>query len=135
MEKFEGLITAELVNGATVTSLSPHQFKFSDGTILAPQNSDVVAMFTLRRELANVGSIKGMTLNSVSFVLSDEQLTNLGQLSALADIVVCPFPFLTALREMGVRDKFPNVVAFNATAETQRGPATEKVVDLNNWSY
>jgi hypothetical protein len=49
--------------------------------------------------------------------------------------VILPFPVLVALREQGIRDRYPNAVAFNATLETQRVPPDEKIVDIHNWSY
>jgi hypothetical protein len=124
-----------LVNGASVVSLSPHGFKFSDGSESLSQDQNLVKTFTLKRELREVGQIRGMVLNEVRMVLSDEQLTLLAEIAKQVDIVLVPFPLLTALREQGVRDQFPNVVAFNATTETQRAAPQDKVVDVNNWSY
>ena len=124
-----------LTNGATVITTSPHQFKFSDGTTAEPQDKDLCEQLTLARTMTVASVIKGMKLNRVTMALNEVQLKLLGKMSASADIVLVPFPVLTALREQGVRDTFPNVVAFNATAETQRSTPTEKTVDINNWSY
>jgi hypothetical protein len=124
-----------LLNGASVVSLSPHGFKFSDGSESLSQDQDLVKTFTLKRELREVGQIRGMVLNEVRMVLSDEQLTRLAEIAGQVDIVLVPFPLLTALREQSVREQFPNVVAFNATTETQRSAPQDKVVDVNNWSY
>ena len=124
-----------LVNGASVVSLSPHGFKFSDGSESLSQDQNLVKTFTLKRELREVGQIRGMVLNEVRMVLSDEQLTLLAEIAKQVDLVLVPFPLLTALREQSVRDQFPNVVAFNATTETQRAAPQDKVVDVNNWSY
>jgi hypothetical protein len=99
------------------------------------QDQNLVKTFTLKRELREVGQIRGMVLNEVRMVLSDEQLTLLAEIAKQVDLVLVPFPLLTALREQGVRDQFPNVVAFNATTETQRAAPQDKVVDVNNWSY
>lgn len=124
-----------LTNGATVILTSPHGFKFSDGTVAEPQTKEVCDELTLRRELKNVGTIKGMPLNQVSMLLSIEQQEFLSTLCKSADIVIIPFPVLSALREQGIRDRFPNAVAFNATAETQRSAPNDKIVDINNWSF
>jgi len=64
-----------------------------------------------------------------------KQIDFLKELSVMADIVIIPFPVLTAIREQGIRLEFPNCVAFNATPETMRSAPDEKVVDISNWSY
>lgn len=134
--KLENVInTHTLTNGAVVCSLSPHGFKFSDGTESGPQDQELVKQFTLERKFQKVTEIKGMILNEVRMVLSDLQLKELAVIASKVDIVIVPFPMLTALREQGIRASFPNCVAFNATPETQRSAPHEKVVDISNWSY
>lgn len=124
-----------LKNGATVVSLSLHGFKFSDGTECEGQDKKLVDQFTLERKFDTALTIKGMKVNRTSMVLSLDQMLDLKLLAKDIDIVIIPFPMLTALREMGVRDMFENCVAFNATQETQRLPPDQKVVDIDNWSY
>jgi hypothetical protein len=124
-----------LANGATIASLSPHGFKFSDGTESLAQGKAFCDLFTLARCNKRVGEIKGMTINSVQMLLSQHQLDCLSELCGLVSLVLVPFPVLTALREQQVRDRYPNVVAFNATVETQRAAPQDKIVDINNWSY
>jgi hypothetical protein len=124
-----------LVSGAKLISLSPHQFQFSDGTTSEPQEADVVGLFTLKRELTPKGQLAGMAVNETAMRLSAGQQEALAELAGMADLVILPFPVLTALREQGIRDQFPNCVAFNATQDTQRSPPNEKVVDIQNWSY
>ena len=68
-------------------------------------------------------------------ILSPEQLDVLGEVARLADIVILPFPVLAALREQGVRELFPNCVAFTATKETQRAAPADKVIDIMAWSW
>lgn len=124
-----------LASGALVLSLSPHPFRFSDGTVSEPQNKEVCDLFTLTRKFERVDVVKGMAVSRVQMVLSDEQLARLTELAKSVDIVLVPFPVLSAMREQGVRDRFRNVLAFNATKETQRSAPDEKVVDIDNWSY
>jgi hypothetical protein len=124
-----------LANGASVCSLSAHGFKFSDGTESKAQDQTLVDFFTLKRNLSKKASIMGMDLNEVRMELSTEQLEKLKEVSNQVDLVIVPFPVLTALREQGVRVNYPNVVAFNATRDTQRSAPQEKIVDVSNWSY
>ena len=122
-------------NRATIISLIPHSLRFSDGSVSEPQDEEIVKMFTLARESENVHIIAGMNVNSTRMVLSRDQLVRLNEIRGDTDLVLVPFPMLVALREQGVRDMFPNVVAFNATVETQRSPPDEEIVDVENWSY
>ena len=125
-----------LASGATVISLSPgHGFRFSDGTMAEAQDKEVCDTFTLQRKLTRVGEIKGMALNQVQMLVSEDQQAKLREIAAQADLIILPFPVLSALREQGVREQFPNCVAFNATPETQRSAPADKVLDVNNWSY
>lgn len=125
-----------LSNGARVISLSAHPFKFSDGSECEGQLKNLVDSLTLKREFIAKGAISGMKVNEVKMILDQTQLDLLVQLSSMAEIVILPFPVLTALREQGMRDKFPNCVAFNATRETVRAASpSEKIVDIDNWSY
>lgn len=124
-----------LKSGATVLSLSAHPFQFSDGTVSEKQEQCLVEAFTLRRVFKKVGMVKGMTVNEMKMILTQDQLNLLGDLCKTVDLVILPFPVLTALREQGEREKFPNAVSFNATVETQRSAPNEKVIDINNWSY
>ncbi len=125
-----------LVSGATVLITSPgHGFRFSDGTVAEPQEKSVCDLLTLKRVSKKRGEIKGMALNETLLQIDDLQQEYLEGLCRSADIVLLPFPILAALREQGIRERFPNAVAFNATAETQRAAPADKVVDINNWSY
>lgn len=125
-----------LKNGATILTTSRHAFKFSDGTESVPQDDDVVTMLTLARTQRFVRITQtGMALNEVRMTLSTEQLHWLSCVACRYELVLIPLPVLLALREQGVRDDYPNCVAFNATTETQRASPQDKIVDINNWSY
>ena len=124
-----------LKNGATVIGLSAHGFRFSDGTESKPAPEHLVEALTLAREFLLVKHIKGMQVNRGTLVLSYDQCSLLDEVCAMADIVILPFPVLAAMRDAGIRDRFPNAVSFNATTETRRSPPSEKVIDVDNWSY
>ena len=126
----------KLVSGATVLVTSPgHGFKFSDGSESGPQDRDVCDKLTCKRVSRKVGEVKGMALNETRMTLDEQQLAYLGELCTKADLVLVPFPVLQALREQGVRERFANAVAFNATSDTQRAAPSDKIVDIQNWSY
>jgi hypothetical protein len=130
------IVTHTLANGARVLSASPgHGFKFSDGTECGPQVKEVADALNCERKTTFRCKLHDMDVNQTQMVLSEAQLQTLGQLCEQADIVIIPFPVLTALRDQGVRDNYPNALAFNSTLETQRAAPADKIVDLNNWSY
>lgn len=126
--------THTLANGATIVMTSPHGCKFSDGSEAAG-NPELAKVLTLVKTGVKRGEVRGMALNQVVWTISDQQYRLLTELSTVADLVLVPFPFLSALRESGRRDNFPNVVAANATRETERSAPNDKVWDINNWSY
>ena len=88
-----------LASGATVCVTSPgHGFRFSDGTQSGPQDIKVCAQLTCARQTSPKGEVKGMAINETRMELSDVQLEFLEELCARADIVLVPFPVLSALR-------------------------------------
>lgn len=137
----EAVIHTTKVNDKEVkiTSLSPHPFKLSNGDTLPAQSKEVVDFFTLNRNKTSVYVHRiaqlGMQVNAISMLLTEEQHVALSELGMKADVVIIPFPMLTALREQGIRHLHQNCVAFNATQETQRSAPNDKIVDLMNWSY
>ena len=137
----EAIIHTTEINGKQVkiTSLSPHPFKLSNGDVLPAQSKEVVDFFTLTRKTTSVYVHRiaqlGMEVNTITMALTEGQGAALEKLALNADIVIIPFPMLTALREQGIRHLYQNCVAFNATQETQRSAPNDKVVDLMNWSY
>lgn len=128
-----------LASGATVMVTSPgHGFRFSDGTASGPQHQEVCDRLTCGRETQQVAVIHGMIVNEMRMTLTRAQLDYLAELSRMADVVMVSFPVLTALRDPSCwahRAELRNVVAMNATVETQRSAPADKVVDLQNWSY
>lgn len=127
--------THTLANGSTIVTLSPHGFKFSDGTEAAPQNKDFCDQFTLTKEFKVVRTVNGMALTRTRFVLSQEQKDALRKVADGVSLVLVPFQFLQALNDsLEGSERFENVVAFNATRETARSAPDQKVVDVNNWS-
>lgn len=128
------MIIHTLKSGATILTTSPHPFIFSDGSVSLPQDKELCDMLTLQRETQLVRTIAGMKVNRTRMVLSADQMRLLRSLTVGVDLVLVPFPVLTALRESGETSDLENVVAFNATTETQRSSPQEKVVDIQNWS-
>lgn len=102
-----------------------HGFRFSDGTAAGPQEKGICETLTCLRESRQVATIAGMVVNETRMVLPPESLHALGNLCQMADIVLVPFPVLSALREQGMRDRYPNALAMNATPETQRSARIE----------
>jgi hypothetical protein len=124
-----------LANGAKLVSLSPHGFKFSDGTESVPQRREFCDQFNLQKEFIILRNLKGMSLTKTSFVVTSEQYGLLHEIASKVDIVLVPFQFLQALHDsFGIDLAIDNVVSFNSTKETSRSSPTDKIVDINNWS-
>lgn len=131
------MLIHKLANGTTLIPTSPsHGMKFSDGTECGPQDKSICDRLTCQKRITQKGVIKGIhQLVEMKMILDEEQLGFLTELCDSADMVLIPFPVLTALREQGVRWRFPNAVAGISTPETQRSAPDQKVWDVTQWSY
>ena len=119
-----------LAGGQTVIVTSPgYGFRFSDGTVAVPQTKEVCDFLTCKRTFNPIAPIKGLGVNEVKMVLSDESLDVLERLCGMADIVLVPFPVLSALREQGVRGAFKNALAYMcaSTKSSHSKPGTNRV--------
>jgi hypothetical protein len=125
-----------LANGATlIVTSSGHRFRFNDGTECGPQEVEITQKLTCERVETFVGMVAGMRLNSTEMILPKEGINCLYELAKQADLVMVSLPCMLALRAQGIRHEFPNVVAMNATTETQRSAPADKIIDIQNWSY
>ena len=126
----------KLKSGATVAITSKHGFKFSDGTeCLEGSSGDIVDAMAAKRTTEPVKKIKGMDVVRTKFEATPMCLKILGEFCKEADIVIVPFLLLNALKEAGIREEYPNAVAFNSTKETIRESPQNKVIDIDNWAY
>lgn len=93
-----------LSNGLRVANFSsPHAFAFEDGTVLeavAPERSRALSLDA--KEVEQVG-VKGTTDIVLSFKMNAETQDHIDQLNGMSDvdIVLVPFPVMTALKEGG----------------------------------
>ena len=132
--------THKLVSGLLIVLTSKHGFNFSDGSSAEMPNDisfEYLNKLSVVRTFRVVQETPFRVTESTQKV-SDEGLEILNELQASeeVDIVLVPLMFLSALKEMGIRDNYPKVVAFNSTPETSRtGNPQEKIVDINNWAW
>lgn len=127
-----------LADGTTLISTSPgHGMKFSDGTSCEPQHTELCNFLTCKRTTEDRGLLGPGRKVELKMILNDAQLCILGELCKKANIVLVPFPVLTALREMGrdIRNLYHNVVAGISTEETARSAPQDKVWHVTKWSY
>lgn len=94
-----------LTNGKRVANFSsPHPFTFTDGTILpavSDKESERLKVTFIEEFINRTGDIK------LSFKLSEEILTDIGYWNNQhdlnhIDVVYCPLPMMTALKDWGV---------------------------------
>lgn len=133
----------KLADGRIVAITSAHGFKFSDGTEYVPdKNLDKSFLDAINIERKTVRAVVAYPNIATRTIISlwSESEAILAVLSECddIDIILVPFMVVDALRQKGgdsYRSKYPKVLAYNATPETQRAPTTEKVVDVNNWAW
>lgn len=137
-----GLI--ELKNGCKLVQTSGHGCKFSDGTDaeFTPEQAEEIKNFwsflNVKRDFKAIPApVPGLKLSTSSQYISATDLQKLdGFLEANPDVyVLASFMVISALREMGIRDNYPRVIAGNATRETSRSAPADKVWDIENMAY
>lgn len=146
--------THTLANGLTILITSPHlpregdpdPLRFSDGTEFAPSREtaqkikDEIAknltISGLREDAGGeiVREENGIRFERVKLSLPDSTVQFLKSLQSAADLVLVGAVVIQAIRESGLADQFPKVVAQFATAETARNVPSEKVIDVTRWS-
>jgi aspartate 1-decarboxylase len=131
----------ELQNGQKVIQTSPHGAKFSDGTIFKPSVEEVeeikttwVKTLNVNRQFERVDGFLVPTTKSTQS-LSEEGVAALEHYKDKDVLILVSFMVLAALKEMGIRDKFPYVVGMNATRETARSAPQDKVIDVENFAH
>jgi len=128
-----------LKDGRKIILTSNHGFKFSDGTEFPglPKDfpMDFLDALAVKREFREVSAALPNKATESRQSLPKEALDILSKLSMEADIILVSFMVISALKEMGIRNLYPKVLAFNATPETTRSSPQEKVVDITNWAW
>ena len=138
------MISFTLNNGVKVVPTSFHGSRFNDGTVFSPTEEQISqiksdwSVLTVKREFTKVDCpVDGIGASSSRQTMTDEGLKALKDVCASDKnlIVLVSFMVVSALREMGVRDEYPQVLCANATRETSRCRPDEKVWDVNNFAY
>lgn len=133
-----------LKNGTKVIQTSGHAAKFSDGTTFnpGPEEAQLIKEFweflNVRRDFRQVEApIPGLKLSTSSQYIDKDDLERLNKfLKNQPDCyILVSFMVISALREMGIRDKYPRLIAGNATKETSRSAPADKIWDIENMAY
>jgi hypothetical protein len=122
-------------NYLRIAGLSPHGFRLSNGDEVPGQVKEFVDAVRVDMESTPVDSKLPVSVSRQTLSINSDGLAVLEFMQHNFDITIVPFMVISALDQMGVRDKYPNVLAYNATPETRRSAPADKVVDLDNWSY
>ena len=104
--------TIKLSNGLTIANFSsPHTFTFTTGEVLeecSPERSSTLMLCAVEKETKNPKGFSDIDLN---FELSDvvkEALIEAHE-NDVVDVVLVPFPVLSAVRESGSSNLFPKI--------------------------
>jgi hypothetical protein len=137
------MIKFALKNGIEVIPTSFHGCKFSDGTEFAPSAEEIEQIKadwpadSVRRDFVRVPDpLPGIGASRSSQSPSSDIIARLekAQDENPNAIILVSFMLASVLTEAGLRDKFPRVLAANATKETSRSAPQDKVWDVRNFS-
>jgi len=115
----------------TIAILSPHEYKFSDGTVSFGSSISFVKRLRAKIKFVPKVNKKVKATKMVPF-LNAVQVDELKDISASNDIVLASNIFITALENIGVREEFKNVVFPRFKKRNKR---TEKIVDIDCFGY
>ena len=128
-----------LKDGRKIAITSKHSFRFSDGTEFpgVPEDfpMDFVDALTVEREFREIPEALPNKASESIQILSPNNLYILRQLANQVDIVLVSYMIISAMKEMGTRKAFKNVLAMNSTPETAREIPEKKIVDIENWAW
>lgn len=137
------MIKHKLVSGVEIIPTSFHGCRFSDGTEFAPTPEDIEQIKadwpadSVRRDFVRVPDpLPGIGASRSSQSPSSDIIARLekAQDENPNAIILVSFMLASALTEAGLRDKFPRVLAANATKETSRSAPQDKIWDIQNFS-
>lgn len=132
-----------LKNGIEIIPTSFHGCRLSDGTSFEPSAEDIEQIKadwpadSVRRDFVRVPDpLPGIGASRSTQTPSSDIIARLekAQDENPNAIILVSFMLASALTEAGLRDKFPRVLAANATKETSRAAPQDKVWDIQNFS-
>ncbi len=137
------MIKHVLASGIEVIPTSFHGCRFSDGTNFEPTPEEIEQIKadwpadSVRRDFVRVTDpLPGIGASRSTQTPSSDIIARLEK--AQADnpnaVILVSFMLASALTEAGLRDKFPRVLAANATKETSRSAPQDKIWDIQNFS-
>lgn len=94
-----------LKNGLAIANMSsPHPFTFTTGEVLPACSAEDAQKFKLEAIEVEYPGVKGTTDISLQWRITPEVRSLLEELNALPgiDIVLVPFPVMTAMKEAGI---------------------------------
>jgi hypothetical protein len=131
-----------LADGRLIVITSKHGFRFSDGSEFSGIETgfplDFLEILKVQREFSEIDSALPNRATVSIQKISKQAIDALQELSENTEVsvVLVPFMIISAIKDMGIRDTMPKVLAYNATSETSRvSDPSEKIVDINNWSW
>jgi len=137
------MIKITLAAGTTIIPTSFHGFKFSDGTSFQPTEEEIQEIketfggLKVNRDFSPAPTACPFPASQSTQSMSEGGLDLLRETSAQNPeaIVLVSFMIISALKEQGIRNEFPNVLAFNATSETSRSKPQDKILDVDNFAW
>lgn len=133
-----------LKDGRTVAITSKHGYKFSDGTeCLEIKDGNGIDSFKyaevleikMSRKVKRYKPFKIAESRPIPTMMAIKMLDALQQCKEIDGVIVSHL-MITALHNMGIRQRYSKIMGYNSTTETSRaGDIQDKVVDINNWAW
>ncbi len=133
-----------LKDGRTLAITSKHGYKFSDGTdCMDIKDGDGIESFdyvgTLEVKMPKrTKRFKPFKVSESRPIPTMKAIKMLDALQKCSEIdgVIVSYLMVTALHNMGVRERYGKVMGYNSTPETARSLSPhDKVVDIDNWVW
>lgn len=120
-------------SGLTIVNTSPHSTVFDDGTV-ADGNPELSYALLLGEEDKIVGSTQGVELVKFNRVLTETAVDMLIELSLECDLILVPAIYSSVDRSLFPKECAGKIVAYLATAETQRSKPQDKIAQAYRFS-
>ena len=137
IEMIEGLPVHTLKDGTKLLIVSPErELKFSDDTSIENNiDNETRKLIKINRSYLKESEKSSVKSFETKKGISNELLNILRNVSDKVNLVLVSPEFIQTLEQLGLRDEFPNVLAYNPTFETADKPSSEMVIEAGRWSY
>lgn len=129
---------SKLNNGLMVLNTTPKRMIFSDKNYINGARKEDVDTIQVSKKMDifhPIPSKPNYKAMKIGWVFKDDSFLHLQEVVEQADVIIVSKRVINALIQLGVRDRFPNVVSISYTKDTFSLPISEQEVDIERWVY